>query len=99
MWWTDEIAEAAELPSDKVVWNYHPITFIVWMHDRLKRAGAASKAIGDEKSFSGTRPPPEIKDDGDATEGFTDDEDVLFGEAGKKLELEDLANGYPDDKK
>ena len=36
-------------------------------------------------------------DDRDATEGFTDDEDALFGDAGKKLELEDLAKGYPDE--
>jgi hypothetical protein len=42
--------------------------------------------------------PPTAHNDADATEGFTDDEDIVFGDAGKKLDLEDLANGYPDDK-
>ena len=60
---------------------------------------ATAKGIGGESAFEGKAAPSNIKDDGDATEGFTDDEDMLFGEAGKKLELEDLANGYPDDNK
>ena len=38
-----------------------------------------------------------IKDDSEAMKGFTDDEDVLFG--GKTLELEDLAEGYPEEEK
>ena len=98
LWWTDEVATAAELPEDKLVWNYHPVTFIVWLHDKLRGARQTSKDIGGEAAFEGKAAPSNIKDDGDATEGFTDDEDVLFGDAGKKLDLEDLANGYPDDK-
>ncbi|MCU1283307.1 MAG: N-acetylmuramyl-L-alanine amidase, negative regulator of AmpC, AmpD [bacterium] len=98
LWWTDEIAEAAELPSDKLVWNYHPVTFIVWLHDKLRGARATAKDIAGESAFEGKAAPTNIKDDGEATEGFTDDEDVLFGDAGRKLELEDLAMGYPDDK-
>ena len=98
LWWTDEVASAAELPDDKLVWNYHPVTFIVWLHDKLRGARQTSKDIAGEAAFEGKAAPSNIKDDGDATEGFTDDEDVLFGDAGKKLDLEDLANGYPDDK-
>jgi hypothetical protein len=98
LWWTDEIAEAAELPSDKLVWNYHPVTFIVWLHDKLRGARATSKDIAGESAFEGKAAPSNIKDDSEATDGFTDDEDVLFGDAGKKLDLQDLANGYPDDK-
>ena len=98
LWWTDEIADAAELPSDKLVWNYHPITFIVWLHDKMRGARATAKDIAGESAFEGKAAPSNIKDDSEATEGFTDDEDVLFGDAGKKLELEDLAKGYPDDK-
>ncbi|HEX9101701.1 MAG TPA: hypothetical protein VF997_05835, partial [Polyangia bacterium] len=98
LWWTDEIAAAAELPEDKLVWNYHPVTFIVWLSDKLRGARATSKEIAGEAAFEGKAAPSNIKDDGDATEGFTDDEDVLFGDAGRKLDLEDLAKGYPDDK-
>ena len=98
LWWTDDVATAAELPADKLVWNYHPVTFIVWLHDKLRGASATAKDIAGEGAFEGKAAPSNIKDDSEATEGFTDDEDVLFGEAGKKLELEDLAKGYPDDK-
>ncbi len=98
LWWTDEVAESAELPADKMVWNYHPITFLIWLHEKMKSATSTAKGIASEATFGGKAPPPEIKDDGDATEGFTDDEDVLFGASSKKLELEDLVKGYPDEK-
>jgi N-acetylmuramoyl-L-alanine amidase len=98
LWWTDEVADSAELPADKLVWNYHPVTFIVWLHDKLRGARATAKDIAGESAFEGKAAPTNIKDDSEATEGFTDDEDVLFGDAGRKLDLEDLANGYPDDK-
>jgi hypothetical protein len=98
LWWTDEIGEAAGLPSDKMVWNYHPIAFIVWLHDRAQNSHATDKGIGAEGAIASARAPANIQDDATATEGFTDDEDVMFGEQGKKLELEDLVNGYPDEK-
>ena len=99
LWWTDEVQAQALLPPDKIVWNYHPITFIVWLHDQMRNAKTASQGIGGEGSFEGKAAPTNIKDDGDATEGFTDDEDISFGDNGKKLELEDMAKGYPDDEK
>jgi N-acetylmuramoyl-L-alanine amidase len=99
LWWTDDVQDKAGLPADKVVWNYHPITFIVWLHDQMRNAKTASQGIGGEGTFEGKAAPTNIKDDGDATEGFTDDEDISFGDNGKQLELPDLANGYPDDEK
>jgi hypothetical protein len=98
LWWNDEVADAAGLPSDKIVWNYHPITFLFWIHDQQQRSRSTAKGITNAASFGGKPPPSFLKDDADATEGFTDDEDALFGEAGKHLELEDLAKGYSDDK-
>ena len=96
LWWTDDIQVAAGLPSDKLVWSYHPITFILWLNEK-QRGG--SKGITAASTFAGQAPPSSIMDDRDATEGFTDDEDALFGDAAKKLELQDLAKGYPDDDK
>jgi hypothetical protein len=96
LWWTDDIEAAAGLPSDKLVWGYHPITFIIWMNEHVG-GGKRASGIESASSFAGTAPPTSIMDDRDATEGFTDDEDALFGDAGKKLQLEDLAKGYPDD--
>jgi hypothetical protein len=96
LWWTDEIQTALGLPSDKLVWTYHPITFITWLNEK-QRGGGAGKGITAASSFNGQAPPTTIMDDRDATEGFTDDEDALFGDAAKKLELEDLAKGFPED--
>jgi hypothetical protein len=98
LWWNDEVQESAELPSDKIVWNYHPIMFIVWLKDRMYRSVQTTKTIQTAADFNGKAPPSFLKDDADSLEGFTDDEDILFGSAGKNLELEDLAKGYPDDK-
>jgi N-acetyl-anhydromuramyl-L-alanine amidase AmpD len=98
LWWTDEVQDSAGLPSDKVVWNYHPITFIVWIKDRMNRQRSVAKGITAAAAWNGKAPPSFLKDDADATEGFCDDEDYLFGEASKRLDLEDLARGYPDEK-
>jgi N-acetylmuramoyl-L-alanine amidase len=99
LWWTDEIQTGAGLPSDKLVWSYHPITFILWMTDRQRGGGGANQGIQAASSYAGVAAPTSIMDDRDATEGFTDDEDAMFGDAARKLELEDLAKGYPDDDK
>lgn len=97
LWWNDEIGAATGLPGDKVVWSYHPVTFVVWLHDRMLNARSTSKGISNAGNWAGKGPPSFLKDDFDATEGFTDDEDLLYGDAAKKLELEDLAKGFPDD--
>jgi N-acetyl-anhydromuramyl-L-alanine amidase AmpD len=97
LWWGDEL-ESIGLPDDKVVWTYHPVTFVRWLHDRLRAQPQRARGVGAESSFAGKRPPPEIKDDADATEGFVDDEDTLSGEAAKTLDLESLSNGYPDER-
>ena len=68
----------------------------MWLHDRMRSAGVVSaQGIGDASTFNGKAAPTGIQDDRDSTEGFTDDEDAF---SKKKLELEDLANGYPDEK-
>jgi hypothetical protein len=98
LWWNDEVAEAAGLPGDKIVWNYHPITFLLWLHDQQNKARSVARGIAAGNTFGGKPPPSFLKDDGEALDGFMDDEDMMFGEASKHLELEDLAKGYPDEK-
>lgn len=95
--WTDEVASAAGLPAGKMVWSYHPITFVLWIEEKTKGQVQAAKGLASAASFSGEKPPSDIKDDAsDGAEGFMDDEDALFGEAAKQLTLERLADGYPD---
>ena len=95
LWWTDGLPDVG-LPSDKLVWGYHPITFVLWLHDRMAGQTEASKAILAQTAYTGKKPPAEIKDDAEATDGFMDDEDALFGAAAKSLDLEKLAEGFPD---
>jgi hypothetical protein len=38
-----------------------------------------------------------VLDDRESLEGFTDEEDEMSPEASRRLTLEDLANGYPDE--
>ena len=97
LWWGDHIGETG-LPDDKIVWTYHPITFIAWISDKLHGPAQTAKAIGSESSWNGKKPPAEIKDDAeDDAGGFVDDEDALFGDAAKALDLEKLSNGFPDE--
>ena len=96
-WWTDEVEKHAGLPPGRMVWNYHPITFVLWIYEKLKGQVSAAKAIASAESFKGEKPPSDIKDDAsEGAEGFMDDEDALFGEAAKSLTLDRLAEGYPD---
>ncbi len=98
LWWGDDLGSLG-LPDDKIVWSYHPITFVLWLHERMQGQPQAAKGVEHESAFSGKKPPAEIKDDAaDGAEGFIDDEDALFGEAAKSLNLEKLAAGYPDEK-
>ncbi len=98
LWWGDGL-DALGLPADKNVWGYHPITFVLWLHDQLKVKAQAAKDIKGADAWGGKKPPAEIKDDSaDGAEGFMDDEDALFGEASKSLDLEKLAAGYPEEK-
>ena len=98
LWWGEGLVIDG-LPSDMNVWSYHPITFVSWLHDRLSGPVQSATTIKDASAWGGKKPPDEIKDDAsEGAEGFVDDEDALFGDAAKSLDLEKLAAGYPEDK-
>lgn len=95
LWYTEELALKVGLPKDFIVWHYHPVRFVAWMNSQMRRqattvAGAIQLAQGPAAA--------QVLDDRDSLEGFTDEEDELSLEAGKKLTLEDLAGGYPEEK-
>src|SRR5206468_2214924 len=71
LWWGDNLGGLG-LPDDKIVWGYHPITFVVWLHDRMKGSSQTAKGVGDASTYGGKKPPSEIKDDAEATDGFLD---------------------------
>ena len=95
LWYTEELAEKVGLPKNFIVWHYHPVRFVAWMNGQLRKQ--ATTAVGEIQIAQGPAA-ASVLDDRDSLEGFTDEEDELSMEAGRKLSLEDLAGGYPEDK-
>jgi hypothetical protein len=96
LWWTPEVADKTGLPDDFIVWHYHPVRFIAWMNAQLKKQSAVTAAkVAERQGPAATQ----VLDDRDSLEGFTDEEDELSIEAGRKLGLEDLVRGYPEESK
>jgi hypothetical protein len=97
LWWTEEVARHAHLPSDGVVTAYHPIEFLLWFSRMLrKNAKIATEGIGGADDWKGKLPPEHLKVDAETSRATIDEEDFHSGEQSRKLTLEDLANGYPD---
>ena len=94
LWYTAELGEKVGLPKDFVVWHYHPVRFIAWMNSQLRKQ--ATTAVGQIQVAQGPAA-AKVLDDRESLEGFTDEEDELSPEASRRLTLEDLANGYPDE--
>jgi hypothetical protein len=95
LWYTEEVAQKVGLPKDFIVWHYHPVRFVAWMNTQLKKQ--ATTVVGAIVVNQGPAA-ASVGDDREALEGFTDEEDELSLEAGKKLDLEALSNGYPEEK-
>ncbi len=97
LWWTESVARHAGLPDNGVIYSYHPIGFLVW-YDQLMRKNANLRAAGiqvarADLAISGT---DSFKLDFESTLHMTDQEDLLAGSQGQKLTLEELIDGYPE---
>ena len=96
LWWTPALAAHAGLPADGMVHSYHPVGFLVWFRRLVHRsASLRSIGIGSEDKWAGKPPPDTFKLDGESSDGVADEEDFHSGDAGQKLTLEDLVDGYP----
>lgn len=73
LWWNDAVAKHAKLPSDGVVYHYHPVTFLRWINERLIEA----QALGTETVNA--------EDAAETPAGVTDD---LGDESGKNMRSE-----------
>ena len=103
LWWTPEVAAHAGLPSDGVVYSYHPIGFLMWFRQVLRKsASLRSVGIGDKAQYDNATKAEQASDkfmlDSESDHGTIDEDDHFSGDANQKLTLEDLVNGYPDDK-
>ncbi|HMU38662.1 MAG TPA: N-acetylmuramoyl-L-alanine amidase [Pseudomonadota bacterium] len=94
LWYTPELAEKVGLPKDFVVWHYHPVRFVAWMNGQLRKQ--ATTMVGQIQVAQGPAA-AKVTDDRDSLDGFVDEEDEMSPEASRRLTLEDLANGYPEE--
>jgi len=98
LWWTPEVARHAGLPERGYVYSYHPIEFLVWL-ERMTEKYAKARGTGIESAdrWEGKMAPQKFTVDAESGNDMTDEEDFHSGEQSKKLTLEDLVNGYPDE--
>ncbi|MCA9665248.1 MAG: N-acetylmuramoyl-L-alanine amidase [Myxococcales bacterium] len=99
LWWSAAVSAHTGLPSDGIVYAYHPIGFLRWFAE-VSRKQANLRAIGIEGAdrWEGKAAPRHITVDAESGDAMTDSEDFYSGERGKKLTLADLVAGYPSDK-
>lgn len=99
LWWTKDLAKHSGLPNDEMVYSYQPITFILWYHKMLEKMGnTRMKGLGSAKDWEGKMAPSHLTVDGESSVDATDAEDIYSGKRNQSLTLEDLVNGYPEEK-
>ncbi len=99
LWWTPEVAKHTKLPAEGVVYHYNPITLIKVINNQLQRAkhenpnGKNDFAVADAKE----KPKDILGDiDDESGESFVDADELKDVIEPSDLQLEDLANGFPD---
>lgn len=94
-WWlTAEVAERVGLPTDLLVWHYHPIEFLAWVGELLGQRGRGAES---PQLRLTTRPPGPAEDGARGDDGYASEEDLGDWELGvdAQLSLEDVARGFP----
>jgi hypothetical protein len=92
-WWTPEVARRVGLPEDGVVWHYHPVTFLRFLHDLWKADAASRQRVSAALDAQG--PDQSITDGLVGDSGFVDDEDRLSQED-NNIGLQQIVEGWPD---
>ncbi|HSN28148.1 MAG TPA: N-acetylmuramoyl-L-alanine amidase [Kofleriaceae bacterium] len=96
LWWDSTVAAHCRLPSDGVVYHYHPVTFLGWFNQQLLDAAA----------LAGTKPIVNAADAKEVPKGIMDDladkdgtsmrsaADTADDPCNQKLGLQELVMGF-----
>lgn len=90
LWWTQDVAQHLGLPPDGRVWHYHPVTFLTFIQQVLRRPPRDTAARADAPSTQ-----IQATDGVSGDSGYLDEEDRMMRESAN-LRLEDLIEGWPD---
>ena len=95
LWWTSELAKHAHLPSDGVVYHYHPVTFLRWFNEKLLETTADSSSASPDASKAGVAPAGVTDDFGDVSgASAVSHADLSDDDCDKSLGLPQLVQGY-----
>lgn len=91
LWWDERVARHARLPSDGVVYHYHPIMFLRFLNKELIEAAASAPT-----QVEGKDAPDTITDDFHDVDGSSMRSDLEEGAdpCDESLTLEDLVRGF-----
>ncbi len=101
--WLSQAAEKLKLPSDGMLYTYHPITFLAWLHEKLEaqsKGEASDVKVASADDIANATVGKGMTDFDDVHgDSMVTDDDVAELVEEKPLELEDLIDGYGDDEK
>jgi N-acetylmuramoyl-L-alanine amidase len=101
LWWSAPLAEKLKLPSDGMIYTYHPLTFLTWLHEKLEhesKAEASDVKIASADDIRNAKEGKGMIDLDDVNgDSMIEESEVAELENIKPLELEDLIDGYGDD--
>jgi N-acetylmuramoyl-L-alanine amidase len=97
LWWDDKVAaHCPSLPSDGIVYHYHPIAFLGWFHQKLLDAAASAPTAQLNASDAKSAKASGLKDDLADKDGTSMRSTVTTAEdpCNSKLTLDQLVQGF-----
>lgn len=100
LWWSNDVAVALGLPSDGVVYHYHPIRFIEWINGRLQSGSSKAPDEVIDASKIAAIDTNVLKGDIDDVTGDSAYVDTDAPDPDdSKIEIDQLLDGYDGEKK
>ena len=99
LWWDKAVARHCRLPSDGVVYHFHPISFISFVNEKLLEANAlADVGLGAFKEEDASVTPEGVTDDNEDVSGdsFLEAGELDTEDDSDKWPIEKLVEGFPE---
>jgi N-acetyl-anhydromuramyl-L-alanine amidase AmpD len=98
LWWTKDVARHARLPTDGVVFHFHPITFVKFVNEKLLETSAEGGGLGSFDESEASVTPEGVTDDREDLNGssFFDESELVQTDDADQWPLEKLVQGFPE---